>query len=270
MGISVTMITQSFVSRWKGTLGICHPPGSRRSPLVRMKTDLSYLVIHKTYTYANPGSTKAVNQREARENKQVFSHDPDTQKTQNWNIRIDVDLGDEHTVIQQTMWEIGVAGETGVLTETRKLNELWPQHVTLYPGTWKGTHHSLIIVLCRQVDLLHDKHDKFDVRSSSTTSINLIHIHKLNTNVFIRQAIESRQFNISQDKPIKSFFPLFQYKHELVQHLRLDKINFYKVCWDHIILIDHSYWCWSIVGGSNRSKTKVQLMLNSHRWAPTR
>lgn len=37
----------------------------------------------QTYTYANPGSTKAVNQREARENKQVFSHDPDIQKTQN-------------------------------------------------------------------------------------------------------------------------------------------------------------------------------------------
>jgi len=105
-------------------------------------------------------------------------------------------------------WEISVAGETGILTETRKLNEPWPQHVTLYPGTWKGTHHSLIIALCRQVDLLHDKHDKFDVRSSSTTSINLIHVHKLNTNVFIRQAIESRQFNISQNKPIKLSFSI--------------------------------------------------------------
>ena len=165
-------------------------------------------------------------------------------------------------------WEITVAGETGILTETEKLNEPWPQHVTLYPGTWKGTHHSLIIALCRQVDLLHDKHDKFDVRSSSTTSINLIHVHKLNTNIFIRQVIESRQFNTEQAHKIIFFHSL-----SIMQHLRLDKINFYKVCWDHIMLIDHSYWCWSIVSGSNRSKTKVQstlLMLNSHRWAPTR
>jgi len=167
-------------------------------------------------------------------------------------------------------WEISVAGGTGILTETRKLHEPWPQHVTLYPGTWKGTHHSLIIALYRQVDLLHDK---FDVRSSSTTSINLIHVHKLNTNVFIRQAIESRQFNISQNKPIKSSFSILSVWTWTRAASKTWQINFYKVCWDHIMLIDHSYWCWSIVSGSNRSKTKVQstlFMLNSHRWAPTR